>query len=340
MKQFLFILLITISGIVSAQNVNIPDVAFKTYLIANTLINTNADTEIQIAEANVFTGSIDIGYNGAISDLTGIEEFVALTWLYCEGNQITSLDISNLVNLVEFNCMFNQLTSLNVANGNNTNITYFIAFSNPNLTCVEVDDAAWSIANWGASIDATASFSEDCSGTSTILVSSITVDGASGVSTITTALGSLQMVASILPINATDNSVTWSVIDITGSASINASGILTAISDGTVEVKAIANDGSAIEGTKIITISNQTVNIVSVNNISFNIYPNPSNGQFSIEGEDIKNIEIVDITGKTVKQFTMDNEQLTINLSNNPKGIYFAKITTSKGVNTEKLIIQ
>jgi len=53
------------------------------------------------------------------------------------------------------------LTSLNVSNGNNTNFSLFNCNLNPNLTCVQVDDAAWSTANWNF-IDATASFSENC----------------------------------------------------------------------------------------------------------------------------------------------------------------------------------
>jgi len=53
------------------------------------------------------------------------------------------------------------LTSLNVKNGNNTNITLFNCNLNPDLTCVEVDDAAYSTANW-SNIDSQSSFSEDC----------------------------------------------------------------------------------------------------------------------------------------------------------------------------------
>ncbi|MEZ4916143.1 MAG: hypothetical protein R2836_04070 [Chitinophagales bacterium] len=68
------------------------------------------------------------------------------------------------------------------------------------------------------------SYSENC-GFST-LVSSITVQGQGGVDEITTAGGTLQMEATILPTNATDGS-TWSVANGTGSASIDANGLLT-----------------------------------------------------------------------------------------------------------------
>ena len=59
-------------------------------------------------------------------------------------------------------CLNNQLTSLNVKNGNNINFWGFDATDNPNLSCIEVDSAAWSTANW-PNIDAITSFSENCS---------------------------------------------------------------------------------------------------------------------------------------------------------------------------------
>jgi len=93
------------------------------------------------------------------------------------------------------------------------------------------------------------------------LVSSITVTGAGGASTITTYGGTLQMSAEVLPSGATNKAVTWSV---TGTgATITVDGLLQAVSDGDVEVKATAKDGSNVSGTKNITITNQTIYSVS-----------------------------------------------------------------------------
>ena len=80
-----------------------------------------------------------------------------LLYLLCENNQLTSLDLSQNAALSLLNCSNNQLTSLNVKNGNNTNFTYFRAIQNPNLTCIEVDDDAYSTANWPYK-DATATY--------------------------------------------------------------------------------------------------------------------------------------------------------------------------------------
>ena len=216
------------------QNVNIPDANFKAYLVGNSAINTNGDSEIQLSEAHSFNGSI-VCDNLNISDLTGIEDFIALETLYCGNNQLTSLNLSNnislanlgcsnnqlifldlssLINLLELDvcynnlttlnvihmnllanlwctenqlttidisqnnqlykvfCSNNQLTSLNLKNGNNIQIMRLWCNNNPNLTCITVDDAAWSTTNWTDTnyydIDPQHYFSNNCSGTTSI----------------------------------------------------------------------------------------------------------------------------------------------------------------------------
>ena len=59
MKKLFLLLFIGIVGIGNAQNVNIPDANFKAYLVGNTAINTNGDTEIQVSEAAAYSGQID-----------------------------------------------------------------------------------------------------------------------------------------------------------------------------------------------------------------------------------------------------------------------------------------
>ena len=66
----------------------------------------------------------------------------------------------------------------------------------------------------------------------------------------------LQMVANVSPVNATDASVTWSVVNGTGTATINSTtGLLTATSAGNVLVIATANDASGISGSATVTIT-------------------------------------------------------------------------------------
>lgn len=85
-------------------------------------------------------------------------------------------------------------------------------------------------------------------------VSGITVSGTGGATSMLTNTV-LQMSAVVQPFTATNKSYVWSVQNGTGSATIDASGLLTAGSEGTVTVKATALDGSGVTGNKEIVIS-------------------------------------------------------------------------------------
>lgn len=69
-------------------------------------------------------------------------------------------------------------------------------------------------------------------------------------------------------------------------------------------------------------------------------YPNPTTGKFVVNAENIESVEILDITGRLVKQLTTNNEQLIIDLSHNPKGIYFVRMTIESQVSCKKLILE
>jgi uncharacterized protein YjdB len=96
------------------------------------------------------------------------------------------------------------------------------------------------------------------------LVTSIKVQGAGDSTTITTKQGTLQMTAEVLPAEAEDTTVTWSVQNGTGEASISPDGLLQAIANGTVTVVATANDGSDIKDSLQVTISNQNILVSSI----------------------------------------------------------------------------
>ena len=61
----------------------------------------------------------------------------------------------------------------------------------------------------------------------------------------------------MVPSHATNLEVSWSVQDQTGKASISSTGLLTALADGVVAVKAASISNPSIEGSLLITITNQ-----------------------------------------------------------------------------------
>jgi Leucine-rich repeat (LRR) protein len=114
--------------------------------------------------------NLDVSQNTALewlactnNPLTSLDlsQNTTLIYLICDYNQLTSLDVSQNTALTLLDCQNNQLTCLNIANGINTPFLGFVAYGNPNLSCIEVDDAEWATAHW-TNIDPQTSFSEDC----------------------------------------------------------------------------------------------------------------------------------------------------------------------------------
>ena len=75
--------------------------------------------------------------------------------------------------------------------------------------------------------------------------------------TITTNGGTLQMVATVFPASASQ-AVTWSIVPGTGMATISASGLVTAVSNGTAYAKAAAVQDPTVTDSLMITMSGQT----------------------------------------------------------------------------------
>lgn len=87
----------------------------------------------------------------------------------------------------------------------------------------------------------------------------------------------------------------------------------------------------------------EAYNSTSVNDNVFDnnidIFPNPTNGIFTVEGTNIQLVEIINIKGQTIKQLSIDNEHLLINLSDRSKGIYFVKIVNDRGIIRKKIVL-
>jgi Leucine-rich repeat (LRR) protein len=156
-----------------SQNTALTDL----YCINNQLtsldVSQNTALTTLLCDDNQLT-SLNVSQNTALTYLRcddnlltslNVSANLALTYLECHNNQLTSLDVSQNTALTTLYCWANQLTSLDVRNGNNTNFTNFEAQDNPNLYCIDVDDATWSTANWTVAnwnIDPQSYFSNNC----------------------------------------------------------------------------------------------------------------------------------------------------------------------------------
>ncbi|SMO54786.1 Por secretion system C-terminal sorting domain-containing protein [Flavobacterium resistens] len=101
------------------------------------------------------------------NELTSLDvsKNTALERIYCPYNKLTTLDLSNNPNLLQVLCTGNNLMKLNLKNGGNTKMTNqssSLFGGNPNLTCILVDDVAYSNANWSSFKDQFANYNTEC----------------------------------------------------------------------------------------------------------------------------------------------------------------------------------
>ena len=108
---------------VTINETTFPDQNFRNWVLVQSY---GMDGVLTQAEADNVK-SVYVGYKN-IQNLKGIEYFTALTSLSCNGNQLTSLDVSQNTALTSLDCDGNQLTSLDVSN--NTNLKSLSCYDN------------------------------------------------------------------------------------------------------------------------------------------------------------------------------------------------------------------
>jgi hypothetical protein len=89
--------------------------------------------------------------------------------------------------------------------------------------------------------------------------------------------------------------------------------------------------------------------IFSISQETVKVFPNPSNGQFSVElfnaKAQVANIQILTESGMLVERKSLSmsgetaNTKVDFNLSNQPSGIYFVKVTSANGIQMKKIVI-
>lgn len=75
---------------------------------------------------------------------------------------------------------------------------------------------------------------------------------------------------------------------------------------------------------------------------NFKVYPNPSIDTWTVKSNntEITSIKLLDISGKQVMTVNPDSSEFTIDASSLSQGMYIARITSEKGVETIKLVKQ
>ncbi|HEY1047164.1 MAG TPA: T9SS type A sorting domain-containing protein, partial [Bacteroidia bacterium] len=87
----------------------------------------------------------------------------------------------------------------------------------------------------------------------------------------------------------------------------------------------------------------ETTDLNKISRVQYKVYPNPTNGFFSLETSDnIKQISVYDVMGNELQVIKNQFEDsiTKMDLTHLAPGIYFIKLQTDKGSAIEKIIIQ
>lgn len=175
-----------------------------------------------------------------------------------------------------------------------------------------------------------------------VKITNIKITPADNSTLISTPSGTLQMNADIRPSHINNKAITWSVIRVTGNANIDDNGLLTAVANGKVIVKATSVCNPTVNETLEITITNQPnpkiITPLSCNRIS--ISPDPLTGVIRLNGINgaPAKVRLTDLTGNLIYEMNLhEGVNPSINISNIQKGIYVLSIQTEKRIFIQRI---
>ncbi len=106
-------------------------------------------------------------------------------------------------------------------------------------------------------------------------------------------------------------------------------------------ITAVYDGGESEPSSEIEVTVMVATNLLEIDAVSFNLYPNPARKIVFIEnGKDIQNIKIINQAGQTLKSIDDANFTLKIDISDLKTGIYFVTIKTSKELIAKKLLVR
>lgn len=299
-----------------AQYTTIPDSNFEKALISLGIDSGYPDGKVLTASISGVT-SIDIRPSNPyakIRDLTGIEDFTSLEILTCDGNALTTLDVSKNIALKTLRCAQNQLTSLNLVGAINLESIYCDLNQ---LTSLDVSQNLKlyyfkCFSNRITNIDLSANTKLTYIKCDANPLTSLNVKNGNN---------------SIITKFDAGDCPNLNCIDVDDAASANA-GLAPYLT--TIWIK--DDTATYSEDCSALSVNEETI----TQSITF--YPNPFTDFLSINSGifELNKVEMYSITGMKIKVIQSNFE--SINTRNLSQGVYILKIYTTKGTAFKKMI--
>ncbi len=298
----------------------------------NTQISwTSADPTIATVDASglvtgIATGTVVITATSVDGNFTDISTVTVLPI------PVTAVSVLETTAQVEVSSTVQLHASVLPANAANQQINWSTA--DASIATVDASGLVTGIAPGNVVITAT-SVDGNFTNISSVTVLPIAVYGISitEASVQTVVNTSVQLHASIQPANAGNQQIIWTSSD-PSVATVNASGLVTGVSNGSAVIKATSADGSfaATTSVAIITITGIADGL---SNEGVKIYPNPCEGNFRVSFPvKIDSVEVTNVLGEKEYFTSIDDIHTTL------KGVLVVKISTEKGAYFSKLIVR
>ena len=174
----------------------------------------------------------------------------------------------------------------------------------------------------------------------------VAVANVAGVPTTATAGTPLTLTGTVVPSDATNKTIVWSVQSAgTTGATITGGNTLNTTAAGTVTVRATIASGATATADYTqdfnITVTAKQVTGTEINDAPLaTLYPNPTSSMFTLEFEvnGVYNITLTDMSGKVLLRETVAGQTARINVSNYPAGTYLLTIDDGKRLSTTKVV--
>lgn len=313
-----------------AQIVNIPDANFKAKLLAHDpVIDTNSDGEIQVSEAEALDYALNVA-EANISDLTGIEAFENINYLYCQSNDLTSIDVSQLVQLQTLTAWSNEIESIDISQ--NVNLVTLV-ISNNQLTELDVSQnlALEDIQiGYNQIIDLDVSQNSQLKFITSVSNPHTSLDFSQNPNLEFVSLSSLSNLTNLNFQNGNNE-----ILDMYVHGNLQ----LECIQIDAEFVDAIPTEWDVQEG---ITFSeNCVLGLEDLIQVDAEMFPNPVKTILNIQSDSIiKTIEISALSGQMLHFSKENGYNVQLNVASIPAGVYIVNLTTEKGEVRKKLIKQ
>lgn len=223
--------------------------------------------------ASSATGMVVFNTNESISGGNGIGTYVwdGKKWMHIGDGSTPSINPVKTISIsgddrVDVGNSSVYSATITPANATNKTVIWTVSNGTGSASIEALSGKLTGISSGTVYVYATAIDGSGISSLKEVIINPVPVTGITIIGSSTVATGSsVTLDVEITPSNASNKEVTWSVINGTGSAVIDATrGILLGVSAGNVTVVATAKDGSGISAVKTITVETTDIKVSSI----------------------------------------------------------------------------